>query len=212
MTALFRNATPYLNYQPYNFTVFIVCFLTVPQSSKCIQISKVHLQIIKKYAWLDLLIQNKYRSWFSRNKAIILHFLAIVWVITWAATAVSQGFAGSWEFSGFCGEPGDCRSCCVFYRDIELKCLAAATEKGSPTPLDQGSCYLAWCTCVGVSDPMVSSLGSSARLPSCQTSTNDSARDKVSWPGVRGWGAPQTPFLLGDSTVRLVSHEVKPWC
>lgn len=136
ITVLFQNATPYLNYQPYDFTAFVVCFLTVPQSSKCIQISKMHLQIIKKYAWLGLLIPSKYRSWFSHNKAIILHFLAIVWAITWATTAVSQGFAGRGEFSGFCGEPGDCGSCCGFYSSVEPMCLAAAAEKGRPTPLD----------------------------------------------------------------------------
>lgn len=100
---------PHLNYQPCNFTVF----LTVPPSSKHVQISKVHLWIIKKYAWLGLLIQSKYRSWLSYSKAVIPYFLAIVWVITWATTAVLQGFAGRWEFPGFCGEPGDCQLCCV---------------------------------------------------------------------------------------------------
>lgn len=121
----------------------------MPRSSKCIQISKVHLQIIKKYAWLGLLIQSKYRSWFSRNKAIILHFLAIVWVITWATTAVSQGFAEKWEFSGFCGEPVDCKSRCGFYSGVEPMCVAVAAEQGSPAPLDRGSCCLTWCCCVG---------------------------------------------------------------
>lgn len=110
---------PHLNYQPCNFTVF----LTVPPSSKCIQISKVHLWIIKKYAWLGLLIQSKYRSWLSYNKAIIPHFLAIVWVITWAITAVLQGFAGRWEFPGFCGEPGDCQLCSGYYSGVEPMCL-----------------------------------------------------------------------------------------
>lgn len=108
----------------------ILVFLTVPPSSKCIQISKVHLRVIKKYAWLGLLIQSKYRSWLTYKKAIIPHFLAIVWVITWATTAVLHGFAGRWEFSGFCGEPGDCWLCCGYYSGVESVCLsAAATEK-----------------------------------------------------------------------------------
>lgn len=33
----------HLHYQLYNFVVFLVYFLWVPQSSKCIQVSKVHL-------------------------------------------------------------------------------------------------------------------------------------------------------------------------
>lgn len=51
----------HLNYHLHNFVV-LVYFLWVPQSSKCIQVSEVHLQIIKKYACLGFLIWRKYRS------------------------------------------------------------------------------------------------------------------------------------------------------
>lgn len=63
------EGNPDLNYQ--SFTGFIICLLAVPQSSKCIQISEVQLQIIKKCFWLHLLIQNEYRSMFSHHKAVI---------------------------------------------------------------------------------------------------------------------------------------------
>lgn len=213
MTTLLQNATPYLNYQPYNFTVFVVCFLTVPQSSKCIQISKVYLRIIKKYAWLGLLIQSKYRSCFSHHKAVILHFLVIVWVITWATTAASQGFAGRWEFAGFCGEPGGCRSCCGFYSGVEPMCRAAAAGEGSPAPLDQGSCCLAGCPCVGVRlAPRWAVWG--AQPPYRRVRLTPMTGQGIRSAGLESGGEElhRPPLLLGDPTVRLASHGVKPWC
>lgn len=130
MTALLQNATHCLNYQPYNFTVFIICFLTVCQSSKCIQISKVHLQMIKKYAWFGLLIQSKYRSWFSHNKAIILPFLANVWVLTGLPQLWHRDLQGDGSFL-LSVENRGCRWCFGFHSGVEAACLAAAAGKGS---------------------------------------------------------------------------------
>lgn len=154
MWQLYFRMHPRLNYQPCNFTVF----LTVPPSSKCIQISKVHLRVIKKYAWLGLLIQSKYRSWLTYNKAIIPHFLVIVWVITWATAALPQGFAGRWEFSGFCGEPGNCQLCCGYCSGVEPVCLsAAAAEKLSQDAV--------WVQAVSVRVPLVYLGQQTQRVP-----------------------------------------------
>lgn len=43
---------------------------------------------------------------FLHSEAVILHFLAAVWVITWGTTAMAQGFAGRGELSGLHGAPG----------------------------------------------------------------------------------------------------------
>lgn len=81
-------------------------------------------------------------------------------------------------------------------------CLATAAERSSPIPLDWGLCRMAdalhWC----VSEPMVNSLGGSARVSSCQTSADDGVRGKISWPEVRGWGPHSEIVLSGNQFLK----------
>lgn len=100
-----------------------------------------------------------------------------------------------------CGTRG--RSCCGFYRTVGPMCLATAAKKSSPIPLDWGFCYMAGALHRCVSEPMVNSLGGSARLSSCQTSSSDSVRDKVSWPEVRGWGPHSEIGFSGNQFLML---------
>lgn len=65
---------------------------------------------------------------------------------------------------------------------------SVSAERRSKIPLDWGFCCMAGALNWRMSEPMVNSLGGSARLSWCQTNADDGVRGEISWSEVRGWG------------------------